>query len=579
MCIAKRLGVALVSFTLAQPAIATESTVPTEPTIAPANEAIVTTADEDGMVSTRLSLRDAVNLALENNLGVEIQRHAPLIADEDLSVAWGAYDPTLTGNVTYLGDRPPSGVSGFNAEGREVETTTGGASLSGLVPLVGATLTLDYDATRIEGQPTSNLSPQYESGLAVSATIPLLKGLVWNDPWTQVKLASVGRSASREEFRGVLMDTVNDAISAYWNLVATREQLRVAEKSLETGTALLDQTSTQYEVGVKSRVEVVQAEAGVAARELDVIRADAAYHNAQDILLDAIYGTRLTATSTVLLEPTDSPFDFTEYEVNRTVAADHAMRHRPERAALMLEIENQETRVRFRKNQRLPQLDLNLSYGTSGIEGPGNPDALFGPRDDPDTPEDERELALPAFLEGTGGNFDDTPDAWFKRRGAREYAVGGVISIPLGNYGPRHSVSKARLELRQAQTRLKQLDQQIILEVRQGIRALEAARKGIDASERQRIAAEEQLRAERIRLEHGESTPFDVLQKESDLVEAESAKIEALQLYRTSASQLDRAQGTILRNHNVVVGSLSELKNGLEPESFAPRDLVDPILP
>ncbi|MCP5044061.1 MAG: TolC family protein, partial [bacterium] len=142
-----------------------------------------------------------------------------------------------------------------------------------------------------------------------------------------------------------------------------------------------------------------------------------------------------------------------------------------------------------------------------------------------------------------------------------------------------HSVSKARLELRRAKTRLTQLHQQIILDVRRDIRLLEAARKGIDASERQRIAAEEQLRAERIRLEHGESTPFDVLQKESELVEAEVAKIEALQLYRTSASDLDRVQGTILRTHNIVVGSVSGLRNGMEAESFGVKDLLDPVLP
>ena len=73
------------------------------------------------------------------------------------------------------------------------------------------------------------------------------------------------------------------------------------------------------------------------------------------------------------------------------------------------------------------------------------------------------------------------------------------------------------------------------------------------AAERRRLASEEQLRAETIRLEHGESTPFDVLQREEDLVGAESQKIFALQAYRDSLTALERAQGTILRNHNVVV--------------------------
>ncbi len=562
MRIAKGFGVALTSFTLAYASAAAstetnESTEAVAETTEPAGDVVEATTE-----STRLSLRDAVDLALENNLGVEIERHAPLIAEQDLSVAWGAYDPVFTGSLNYAAKRSAQSTGDFAPSAK---TTGGAAGLSGLVPWVGATLSVDYTGSKTTDPPrTSSLDPSYESGLAFSAKIPLLKGLVWNDPWTQVRVASVGRSVAHENFRAVVMDTVDGAVSAYWNLVATQEQLRVAIKSLETGRALLEQTSTQYEVGVKSRVEVIQAEAGVAARELDVIRADAAHRNAQDVLVDSIYGVRLTPTSNITIEPTDRPADFSEYEVDPVIAAQQAMKNRPERSSLELEIERQETLVRFRKNQRLPQLDLNATYGTSGVAGDVNPDA-FSLGSAPTAPD--------------GDQLSDTPDSWFKRRGAREYSVGGVISIPLGNYGPRHNVSKARLELRQVQTRLKRLDQQIILEVRQGIRLLEAARKGIDASERQRVAAEEQLRAERIRLEHGESTPFDVLQKESDLVEAESAKIAALQLYRTSVSTLDRAQGTILRNHNIVVGSVAELRNGIEPETFGVRDLLEPVLP
>ena len=91
-------------------------------------------------------------------------------------------------------------------------------------------------------------------------------------------------------------------------------------------------------------------------------------------------------------------------------------------------------------------------------------------------------------------------------------------------------------------------------------RNLEAALRGIAASERRRVAAEEQLRAEKIRLEHGESTPFDVLQRERDLVDAESQKIGALQLYRNSVTALHRAQGTILDVRSISVSQAEILR-------------------
>ena len=99
-----------------------------------------------------------------------------------------------------------------------------------------------------------------------------------------------------------------------------------------------------------------------------------------------------------------------------------------------------------------------------------------------------------------------------------------------------------------------------MLEIRDAVRNLRSAQEGIEAAERRRLAAAEQLRAERIRLEHGESTPFDVLQREEDLVDAESQKIAAVQVYRDSLAALDRGQGTILRDRNIVVEEARALR-------------------
>jgi outer membrane protein TolC len=74
------------------------------------------------------------------------------------------------------------------------------------------------------------------------------------------------------------------------------------------------------------------------------------------------------------------------------------------------------------------------------------------------------------------------------------------------------------------------------------------------------VAAEEQLRAERIRLEQGESTPFAVLQREEDLVQAEAAKINAIRVYRNSIADLDRQQGTSLQSRNIVIDDVRTLR-------------------
>ena len=130
------------------------------------------------------------------------------------------------------------------------------------------------------------------------------------------------------------------------------------------------------------------------------------------------------------------------------------------------------------------------------------------------------------------------------------------MSVPIPNTRGRELVSRGEFDLRRSQTSLLRLEQKIILDIRAASRTLLAAAQGIEAAERRRLAAEEQLRAERIRLEHGESTPFEVLQREEDLVEAESQKINALQTFHDAETALARAQGTILEAHAVEVDAV-----------------------
>jgi len=348
------------------------------------------------------------------------------------------------------------------------------------------------------------------------------------------------------------MNLVQFIETAYWNLVAQSQSVVVARKSLETTLQLLAQTETEYEVGVKSKVDVVQAEAGVASREFDLIIAINRYQTAQDALIDAVFGTQLTAGSHLAIDPTDDPENYVNYHVDTVEAARKALANRPEIAAAEDTIEQEEFRLKFAKNQRLPQLDLRASYGTSGRRGEGVPSVSF------DCPP-----GVPTCVKSnqtTGTSIGDTFDDYWTDRGGEDLLVGAVFSIPIGNISGRHDVSLAKLVVRKAKARLARLRQDIILQVREEARNLSSALEGIEAADRSQIAAAEQLRAEQVRLEYGESTPFRVLQKEQDLVKAENEKIFALFQYRKSVIDLHRAQGTILTARNIVIDDAAALR-------------------
>jgi outer membrane protein TolC len=501
-----------------------------------------------------LSLDRAVELALENNLDVEVQRFAPLISGEREREAWGAYDPESYAEFGYADIDNPSS---FTLDGQVVSvdrSASGTGGFQGLLPYLGSRYDFSFSGSRATTNSTvQSLTPELRSSFSLNLAQPLLRGLIWNEPWTRVKTTRVLYDESLEEFRRRVMDTVQEVEDGYWNLIATGEQKRVAEKSLETARALLEQTQTQYEVGVVSKVEVVESEAGVADRDFNLIVAENRYQSAQDFLINLILGTDFTADSTIKIEPTDRPDDYITYEIDAESATQRAFAHRPELAIADDEIERQKLELKFAKNSRLPKLDIEVGYGNRGIAGDRNPDSCAFVADDP--------VLFAACLEDPSKRtFGDTLDDFLGDRATEQFTARALFSIPIPNTAARSKVSQGELSLRRAITEKRRLEQNIILEVRKAVRDLESSQEGIEAAQRASAASAEQLRAERIRLEYGDSTPFDVLQREEDFVQAESREIDALRSYRISVTGLNRAEGSILTDRNIAIDQISSVR-------------------
>lgn len=500
----------------------------------------------------RVGLNESVRLAIRNNLDVELATIGPLVAGADLGAAWGAYDPELFGEGGYTSTETPTGSQlFFDVSGRRSYLNQriwdGEAGLRGLIPWLGGAYSVSYAGSELEtNSPIETFSPNYGASFLASLQIPLLRGLFWSEPWTAVRLARVGLDTSIEQVRADVMDIVRATEDAYWALIAAREGRRVAQKSLETAQALLEQTRAQYEVGVVSKVEVVQAEAGVADREFNLIRLDAQERTARDAFIDVVLGPYLAPDSEIIVELEDPPEEVPVREVDPELATERAFANRPEIALARKAIESSEIQLRFASNQRLPQLDVIGTYGNTGLAGELNPRCgLFGPCTRPP------------------GYGDDWPDAdrdFFTDEKAESFSVRGVLTIPIGNVRARNDYERARLELRRAQLQLQRLQQSIVSDIRRAARNLRAALEGIEAADRAVAAAEEQLRAERVRLEYGESTPFDVLQREEDLVTAENQRILAQQTYHNAITELERAQGTILERNAIVIDHRGALR-------------------
>ncbi len=518
-----------------------------EPAPAPAVGTIARVAAPpagDEPTALPMSLAEALASGLERNLPLEIERHQPWIAREQQTAAFGAYDPVLGGEFGYESSETPTGNSLVGTVPIGEKTTDGKAGVGGLVPWLGASYGVNYVGSRlITNSRIASFSPENRATLVGTLTLPLLREFLHGGAWTEYRVRRLGVEAADEGFRRALMDTVLRIEAAYWELVAARENRRVARKSVETTNALLGQVRTQYEVGVVSKVEVFEAEAGVAERDFNLIVAENEYRRAQDSLIDVVFGPELQAASRFEIDPTDSPAPVVPLAVDPAQAVHRAYDLRPELAASRRQLEILEEQLAYAKNQKLPKLDVVGTYGYTGLGGEGKA-TLFSATPSP----------------GVGRNYWDANDDFFTRDGSLTWSARGVVSYPLGNETASARATAAALEVRRARTDTKRVEQLIVLEVRKAVRDVESSKQGIEAATRRQSAAAEQLRAERIRQEQGESTPFDVLQRERDFVDAEAKRIAAERAYRTSAAGLERAVGTILDTHQIVVEKARTLR-------------------
>lgn len=507
---------------------------PSAPTPAPA--AVTNSAPVEVLP---LSLGEAIALGIENNTDVQIVRYDPPIAEYDHDAAWGVHDPELFNDFLYERRNTPVASFIIGLGTLTEEDVADNAGFRGLVPRIGWTYSIGYFGNQLDTNSAPQaLSTEYRSGLTANLTAPLMRGAWWGAAWTQVELTGIGSDLALEQFRQNLMDIVAGIETGYWNLAATKQALGVSNKSLETSRALLGQTQAQYEVGVVSRVEVTEAEAGVADREFRQITSENLYRAAQDDLIDLVYGPRLTPTSQLEIEPTDRPEDYVTFALDPETSAERALTRRPELMIARQQVEQAEILVKFAKNERLPQLDVVGGYGVQGLSGDPNPDGFFGG---------------PPLAPGVvPRDYADSDNSWWHDDN-RSWSAGALFSIPLPNTSARANVSKSELQLRKALTNVKRTEQDIVKDVRDAVRNLASALEGVQAAERAVAASAEQLRAEKIRLEHGESTPFDVLLREENLVTAESQRIAALRVYHGSVTALDRAQGTLLEDRSIVL--------------------------
>jgi HAE1 family hydrophobic/amphiphilic exporter-1 len=481
-----------------------------------------------------LSVQDAVTIALENNRDIQIEKENVVVSEGEITTQKGVFDPILNISSFYNDGETPS-VNTFIPSGTINQNEF---DLSGNLEGQFSTGTfydvLNFSSTRTDtDSPLDDLSPNWFNNVSFSIGQELLRNFGVGVNNTFVINARRSNQISEKEFENVVTNVILEVETRYWLLVAAKQNLELEQTALELALDLQNRNQIQVDVGVLPPVSVTQAKSEVAAREVDVIRAENILQATEDNLKNVL-AIDLSQKINTTDELTTEVYVFNEEE-----SLEEAYRERPEIEQAKLNIENRETLKGYYSNQRLPRFAVEGGVQLQGLGGDENPDRLSF--------EGEREPIPSQFL-GSSKAFSQIFGADFTT-----WQILGVFSFPIFNRTARGEYVKATAEFDRSIITLKKTQDDVALDVRSAIREIKNSLRAIDAARVSVELAKEVVINEQERLNVGIGTTRQVLEAQRDLIDAGVREITAIANYNIALAELERAKGTLLESEGVVI--------------------------
>ncbi|HZJ30407.1 MAG TPA: TolC family protein [Vicinamibacterales bacterium] len=484
----------------------------------------------------RLTADEAVRLAAENNLGIEIARFDPQIENLNVVQARRAWTPTLNSSLQQNSNTSPpnsflSGAQGAALNSDQFSMTT---EVQQQLPWFGGNYSAGFDGARSTSNNFfSNFNPQLRSSISFNYTQPLWRGFKIDSAREQLQLSEKNREIADVGLRQTLTGTSRNVRNAYWELAYQIAALRVAQQSLDLAEESLRNTKARVEIGTTPPIDIVEAEAEVATRRESVIVGQAQIDTAEDNLRLLVYNPSMPDFWTIKIEPIDMP-PFEPIPVDVNAAIRNALDRRTDLLQARKSMEANDINIGFLKNQTLPDVSAQFNYGLSAIGGVQflrsagvglTPGAVIG----------EEHRGLGSVLSDLLTN--DFP-AW-------TFSIN--FSQPIGKSPQQASLARVRLQQARDQAQLKNQELQVTTQVRQAARQVVTNQQRVQTTRASREFTQRRLEAEQRKFEAGTSTNFLVFQAQRDLSVSQNNELRAILDYIQSKIDLETVQEVPLR--------------------------------
>jgi outer membrane protein len=556
----------------------------------------------------RISLQDAIDLALQNNLDIAIQRYAPWLAEANILRTMGGgatrgalgalgnvpgenFDPIFTSTLsmdqrTIPVNNPLTAGTGTSSSGTFSELNTHAAIANFAYSQgfhTGTSYSVSFNNTRASSSSLSTFfSPAVNSTMNIAASQELLNGfgLLVNE--RNIRIAKLNKNLADETFQQQVITSITAVGNAYWELAFARGNVDVAQHQIDLANKLYSDNKKQVDIGTLAPLEIVQAEAQVATANQAFIVAQTTLLQNQLTLLNLISKDPTSpALRAVEIIPTDTS-NVPPPEVEKIPLEDaikEAVTKRPDVLQLGITLKSDDINIRVTKNALLPVLSVSGFYSAVGLAGNnkvlGAPATVAGSQvvDVNGNPvvvvTSPSGAAIPIFIpstrapvtgiaaSGLGSSLND-----MFRGLSPEYNAQLSLTIPIRNRQAQADNVTALLTARQDETRYRQVLNNVAIDVHNAQIVLEQARVTVEAAAKTRDLDQQTLDAEQKKYQLGASTLFNIVSDQNILAAAASAEVRARVNLAEAKVNFDRAMGRTLDVYSITIANA---KSGQPP--------------
>ena len=484
-----------------------------------------------------LHVKDFIALVLKNNTEINLVRLDVWNAADSILGAKAPFDPNITAGFNSLRNVTPqfSQIGGAEQLNFLSQTTTINfqQTLS-----TGQVLNVGFNGARSSTNSAFNFfNPYISTALNFSVTQPLLQGRANLQLRTPLMIARTQLLITSDQSEARIADLVANAARQYWDAIEARDNIKVQQQAYDLAQKSYERDKLALDLGALSSLDIFQSQSQVAQRKVAVIQAQFAYRDALDGLRRLIGADVNLSTRDMEIVLEDDPVATVAPVGPPEEAIAAALQKRPELSAVRRHQGINDLNARVARDSMLPRFDVSAIGGGNGLGG--NQIPVTGPLGTGPT----------TFVPGGLG------DALHQMFGfqAPFYGFGVNLTLPIRSSAAQASLADALVSRARDRYQERQLEQQVIQDVKSATNQIALGAAQIEAAKTARDLAQKNVEAEQQKYELGGVTAFEVLDAQSRLATVESSLLAAYVGYQKALIGYERAVWTLLDGMGIIV--------------------------